>query len=208
MTVYTENVIILTKSYKNRKYCVAGINAETGDWIRLVSNDRMSNGALDDEDMICDDESIAQPLDIVRVPVCQNVSTPHQPENVLIAEGEQWEKLGRATLEDVLSLHPNTQNGYVFGNQNYKLSQDEHPGYSLDLIRVTDFTVLTERKLKANFKCNGRQYRYVSLTDPDYYQVENGTTFRCAYLVVSLPEDPHTDGCYYKFIAKVFPVDM
>ncbi len=205
MSTHIEDIIILTKSFKNRKFCVAGINADTGEWIRLVTNDEASRGALSNADMTCLDGSISQPLDIVRVPICREVGTPHQPENVLIAAGKRWAKLGQSTLADVLRLCPASRSSYVFGTQSYKLLEEELPGYSLDLIRVTNLTVFQEGRLKSDFTYNGRAYRYVSFTDPEYAQVNGKANLGDAYLVVSLPEVPHTDGYYYKFVAKAFP---
>lgn len=41
-----KKIIILTKSKKHSGYCVAGIDYETGEWIRLVSSDLETEGAL------------------------------------------------------------------------------------------------------------------------------------------------------------------
>lgn len=39
-----KKIIILTKSKKHSGYCVAGIDYETGEWIRLVSSDSETGG--------------------------------------------------------------------------------------------------------------------------------------------------------------------
>lgn len=63
-----KRVIILTKSDKNGGYCVAGIDVNTGNFIRLVSEDENSNYALSDNDLIYDDErTYVEPMDIVNV---------------------------------------------------------------------------------------------------------------------------------------------
>lgn len=42
-----KKVILLTKSLKNGGYCVAGIDYYTGQWIRLVSGNQETKGALE-----------------------------------------------------------------------------------------------------------------------------------------------------------------
>ena len=44
-----KTIIILTKSKKHSGYCVAGIDFETGEWIRLVSSDIETEGAVPNE---------------------------------------------------------------------------------------------------------------------------------------------------------------
>ena len=41
-------MIILTKSSKFSAKCVAGINVENGEWVRLVSDDVEKHGAIPD----------------------------------------------------------------------------------------------------------------------------------------------------------------
>ena len=62
-------VAILTRSSKFRGYCVAGIDLNTGEWVRFVSNDTQTHGALSRSDITYEDGSICNPLDIVLVDV-------------------------------------------------------------------------------------------------------------------------------------------
>lgn len=39
-------VAILTKSSKFGGFCVAGVDINTGEWVRFVSNDERTHGAL------------------------------------------------------------------------------------------------------------------------------------------------------------------
>lgn len=39
-------MVVLTKSSKYGKNCVAGINLVNGNWVRLVTNDESSHGAV------------------------------------------------------------------------------------------------------------------------------------------------------------------
>ena len=41
-----KDIIILTESDKNHAFCVAGIDIHTGRWVRLVTEDEDTDGAL------------------------------------------------------------------------------------------------------------------------------------------------------------------
>ena len=41
-----KEVAILTKSSKYKGYCVAGIDVNTGEWVRFVSDNEQTHGAL------------------------------------------------------------------------------------------------------------------------------------------------------------------
>lgn len=197
--------VILTKSSKNGGYCVAGIRTDTGDLVRFVSDDQQSVGALTDSDMEYQDGTVCKPLDLVRIPVLCPVPSPRQPENLLIDGRRYWEKAGEWTLPQILRLHPVERWRQVFGTYGYNLSEEEHPGYSLGLILVTNLVIQQENKTKASFFYHGSRYQYMSVTDPDYYNTPDGTQIGNACLIVSLPENTYNEK-YYKFIAKIFPV--
>ena len=78
------DVAILTKSAKNGGYCVAGIDMDTRQWIRLVSSDANSCGALFSQDLQYKDGTYCEPFDIARIPILGKHPHVYQPENVLI----------------------------------------------------------------------------------------------------------------------------
>lgn len=90
------------------------------------------------------------------------------------------------------------------------MDMDER-GYSLTLIMVSSLTISQttnnngKPKTKASFIYNGKWYSNMSVTDPDYYLVPNGTRFTNAHLAVSLPDAPIGEDFYYKFVAQIFP---
>lgn len=81
-------------------------------------------------------------------------------------------------------------------------------GHSLILVKVTGLTIFhpNERSTKATFTYNNTQYNDISVTDPDYYSVQNRWYTKNAILVMSLPESPYNGNYYYKFVAKIFPI--
>ena len=90
-----KKIIILTKSWKNGEYCVAGIDTETKKLVRLVSGDEKSYGALTNRDMITKNREIIEPLDFVKISIKNETPLEFQPENILIYVNELWEKIKR-----------------------------------------------------------------------------------------------------------------
>lgn len=198
--------VILARSTKRRGACVAGIRCDGRGLIRFVSDDADSHGALTEEEMRCASGHVCQPLDVVRVTAARPVNTPHQPENWLA--GGDWTYLGTLPQWAALSLCAVHRRGTVFGSTDRRMTESELPGFSLDLIDVCDLTIERERrhKPKVRFLYDGQAYARMSLTDPDYRDAADGERIGRAVLLVSLPDAPYTDGYYYKFVAKIFPL--
>ena len=60
-----ELFLVLTKSSKYSGYCVAGIDCKSGNWIRLITEDLQSHGAVWAEDLIYKNGRECQILDII-----------------------------------------------------------------------------------------------------------------------------------------------
>lgn len=208
-------IVILTKSAMHGGSCVAGIDIDSGNsgkWVRLVSD---ANGSSLDKNYTayCNTIGECQPLDVVSVDITGSVPIRNQQENVQI-NAKSMRKLGTCNSSQFLQIHQ-AKNQYIFGNASRFLTEEDMQyynfNYSLILVYVQNltFTISDYGKSKANFIYNGIQYKYMSVTDPEYFaeKIADGTKFDHAYLVVSMPKEPYNkDGCYYKFIAKVFPV--
>lgn len=203
-------VAILTMSSKNGGYCVAGVNVKNGNWIRLVSDNVYTHGALSSNDIKYQNGSYCKPLDVVQVPIVKAMPLEYQPENVLIDTNEYWEKIGTISLEDILEIHPPEYHTVLLGNQYSYITEVGigKVGHSLILVEVTDLTIThpNERSTKATFTYYDTQYNDISVTDPDYYYVQNHWHTDNAILVMSLPESPYNGNYYYKFVAKIFPI--
>lgn len=210
----TKEVAILTKSSKHGGFCVAGVDLDTGEWVRLVSDDVQSHGALSRRDITYEDRSICTPLDVVLVDVVEEAPLPHQPENYLIDSRKYWQKTRKCTLSDVLEVHPAEVRPYLYGNMNPFVDGEEIDDidYSLTLVNVSSLTIsqttniYNKPKTKASFIYNGKWYNNMSVTDPAFYSVSDGTSFSNAYLVISLPDTPFPEDCYYKFVAQIYPL--
>lgn len=203
-------VAILTMSSKNGGYCVAGIDLENGEWIRLVSDDVSTHGALTNDDIKYSSGKYCEPLDVVRVPIIEYLPLEHQPENALIDSTEYWEKVGTIDIENVLKIHPAEYHDVLLGNQYAYITEDGiyKVRESLILVKVSDLIISypKERSTKASFTYRGTAYSDISVTDPDFYFLSDNLEFNKAILVMSLPESPLNGKYYYKFIAKIFPL--
>lgn len=208
-----KDVIILTRSSKYKGYCVAGVDVRTGQWVRFVSNDPATNGALSLKHMQYGSRSICKPLDVVRAGVTGPAPLKYQPENYRIDPESRWKKIGRWTISDVVQIHPPEFYPCLFGNLEPYVNSRElaRIGRSLTLIQVSDLTLnrvmntQEKPKTKASFLYRGQRYRNISVTDPDHYSTPDGSRLPQAYLVVSLPNTPILGDRYYKFIAKIYP---
>lgn len=209
-----KEVVILTKSSKFGRFCVAGVDLRTGEWVRFVSDDLPSHGALSELDITFANQSVCKPLDVVSVDVVRPEPLAHQPENYLINSQELWRKTGELSIFEVLDVHPAEVRDFIYGNTNSFVDEWEIDGidHSLTLVYVSSLTIhqtinsFNKPKSKASFFYNGKWYSGMSVTDRKYYAVPDGTRYTNAYLVVSLPDTPFPENCYYKFIAQIFPL--
>lgn len=203
-------MVVLTKSSKYGKNCVAGINLASGGWVRLVTNDESSHGAVSDEDLICEDGKSVQVLDVIDAPILEACNTEIQPENVLLDLDTYIDIVGKMTIEEVLSIHPLEARDNILGNIYSYITEARvgSVGYSLTIVEVDDLEIVQEENLdgkiktKVNFKYNDTQYEDISVTDKDFYSVENGTQYDNAILVVSIGT-PY-NGKYYKFVSAIY----
>jgi hypothetical protein len=79
---------------------------------------------------------------------------------------------------------------------------DEKPEWQLlELLHVE----ISEgkRKTKANFLYQGDSYKMMSVTDPEFFHIQDGTIYNDAFLIISIGASYH--GRCYKFISGIFP---
>lgn len=69
-----KDIIILTCSAKHGGYCVAGIDTETDDWIRLVASDDLGTNEIPKYFMSYSNDTVCKPLDVVSVEIIGDLS--------------------------------------------------------------------------------------------------------------------------------------
>lgn len=209
-----KKIIILTKSKKHSGYCVAGIDYETGEWIRLVSSDSETEGAVPWEDLQYSNGETLEVYDIIMCRLLRKCGTIVQPENCLYDETVKWEKVGKSNLDEVIKIHGYDSVDYVFENEDTKLPADwifsGNP--SLCLLKVKDASIwvktFEDKKISLNFTYDDIQYKYMSISQIDllnYYRNKTDDSYPLGTVTVvfSLTDKYYWNGKYYKVVAQI-----
>jgi hypothetical protein len=108
-------IICLANSKKLSERCIAGINPETGRWIRPVYKAHPEDGRVPESIRLINGEEPAL-LDILDIPLENSgLDFGFESENLNIAQG-QWRKVGQAFPQDVLRFA--TRNSLILHNVN------------------------------------------------------------------------------------------
>ena len=204
-------MVVLTKSSKYRNYCVAGINLENGKFLRLVTNDSSIHGAVKESELTCSDGNIIDVLDVIEVSVNEHSGKNEiQPENVLLNSNESPKIIQKMSIDDVLENYGLDDNNTIFGNNCYYVLPNHVSklGHSLTLVKVEKLEVYLIKnidgviKTKANFWYKGSYYYELSVTDRNYFNINDKVCYENAVLVVSIGE-PFNEK-HYKFVSAIY----
>jgi hypothetical protein len=162
-------IICLANSYKHKGRCVAGINIDTGEWVRPLSrktsaiyNERFIDGIIDNEPNL---------LDLVEIPIGEQAPDYGcQPENKYL-NGGTWGRIRQLSTCDINQYIDNSLN--LLHNQDNKVDPDiftrmpRNNWKSLQLICVTNpnFGLNPWRKKRCIFRYSGIMYE-LKVTDP------------------------------------------
>jgi len=201
-------ILLLTKSSKRKNNgefgnCVTGIDEETMEFIRLVSD---KNG-----DSLSDDEMQFNPLDIIQCKIDGPYPIGSQVENHIV-DVSTIEKIDCRDIEYIKKLYEGNkfQRKSFFGDMNDCVVDIKSLEYSISVIMVKNLAIYRDNnsKYKADFTIGNDKANNISMTDPDYYRsAKNATKSKPirvdnAIIIASLPSNP----TYYKFIAKIFVI--
>ncbi len=209
-----KKIIILTKSKKHSGYCVAGIDYETGEWIRLVSSDLETEGAVPWKDLQYSNGETLEVYDIIICRLLRKYGTVVQPENCLYDETVKWKKVGKSNLDEVIKIHGYDSVDYVFENEDTKLPADwifsGNP--SLCLLKVKDASIwvktFEDKKISLNFTYDDIRYKYMPISQIDllnYYRIKTDDSYPLGTITVvfSLTDKYYWNGKYYKVVAQI-----
>lgn len=161
----------MANSYKQSERCIAGVDIETGEWIRPVSDreDRAITWA-----MRTINGQEPEILDVLEIPLEDyGPDEGCQPENRLLKEG-CWKKIGRITKQELLEyceddsviLHNNEDR--VEPSFFKEISKDDWK--SLQLVHNTKVKFCrhwyNRRKWRTYFKDGKGNYMELGVTDP------------------------------------------
>ncbi|CQR73278.1 hypothetical protein SOV_50600 [Sporomusa ovata DSM 2662] len=218
-----KEIILLTMSRKKGGFCTTGIDIKTGNWVRIVSDNESIQHAVTHDDMVYEDESMPQIMDIIKIKCKKYFPNYYQPENYVLNNSYYWEKTGQASIKELLQIHPSEKMPFIFHDTDRCISGtflkniNEEDRHSLILILPEDVCIHVQefpekKKVTLSFNYNGNRYRYMSITDTEFentylqYQKGNYKYNQDCLLVISLG-DIHTDQMHYKIIAKVLNAD-
>lgn len=205
------NIIILANSRKNNNRCIAGIDIQTGEWIRPCFEDG-KNGIPWNIRKVNGKEP--RLLDILSISLRKREGPHHniQPENRSIFKGA-WEKVGSINVEEIGRFIQKI--GPIFHNTDRRICIDElkrlpkDEKKSLYLIQAnvkfaTEAGYRGRRRLNASFEYCGYLYQ-MPVTDYEFESTFSSYSTRQAecLLTISLGLPFDKDNCCYKFIAGV-----
>lgn len=200
-------LLILTKSFKHKGYCVAGINTKTLQLLRLCGT-KLEAGALQEQQCIYSNGCMMRELDLVSVEICNNAPTKIQPENVNINESIKMTLIARDRYDLLHDYMMRLEKkSYIFYNTNYKLTNYEatQNNCSLMVAYISNLDICKNEsiKTKASFSYNNNLYNNISVTISNY-----NPSYEQAIAVFSLPDDTwaFTNNNYFKYISAIYPV--
>lgn len=212
-----KEIVVLAKSSKHSEYCIAGIDINSGEWIRPVSNNIYNEGSVPIADATYSNGQEVQVLDVVRIKVHKHSPTISQPENYTYDNSVKWEKIDSWKLDRVLELRGYDSPYNVFYNSGKDVDEIELNGNnSLLLLNVKNSCVFIKTfddgnsKVQFNFEYNGINYKYFKISDT---KVKNNYLDKCdgSYMfrkdltvVFSLTDKYDRTGKYYKMVAQMF----
>ncbi len=219
-----KRVLILAASAKKHGLCVAGLDLDCNRFIRLVSNNKSTDGAIP-----IFYENFIHVGDELNVKILRKSEDKFQPENYMMS-------ISTNPMDSVHLLRHHDNNSiieymkpyiydenYIFKNieRSLDIHKMQEQTSSIIWVKVTELSIYLKQsidqegnmkhKIKARFYYNHFYYIDISLTDRNFklHNLEKMPTQRIdigdAYLLMTLPHTPFgSRNLYYKFVAAVF----
>jgi len=217
-----KEIVCLAFSRKNGGNCFAGIELETGLWIRAIGG--RAGGALSDFECYMqvgnDPYAVPKKLDVIKIGFIGPERSSVQPENWKIS-GTPWGRVRQANAADIDLLKRHiTDDPEVFRGYEDRVPVEDierrPPNYSLALVRPSSLRWQSKtgyhgrRQSRGTFAVSGVTYD-LSLTDDDYAAllpqqgtgVTNGLSDRKVDMLLTISLGDAYHGNHYKLIAGV-----
>ena len=160
-------IICLANSYKNHDRCIAGINLETGNWVRPVSDLDDGRIPLGNHRIMAENINI---LDVLEIPINDRRSG-HEIENFHYHSDGSWQVVRKAEITELLSfreqalLYSEYQKSIPFS-----YFKRRSPVKTLQLIEVKQLECFQDERHKWRGIIHDNHYCvedcYFSITDP------------------------------------------
>jgi len=210
-----KDILLLAKSKKYNGYCVAGIDIDSGEWLRLKVRGRDSVPKLM---FRYNNSNEPKLLDTICVDVVQeHVGEEYHPEDVLMSGAIEHKKVNNVSLlydrvKADYEIHDTiyyNRSGCIMDEMVSRIPKEDR--YSLIIVEPTviKFYVLHTGKLCVTFSYKGKVYGDIRVTDERIlaqfsrlkYGDEAVIYSRPCYFVISLGE--LFNGYHYKLLASV-----
>ncbi|MBC0854485.1 dual OB domain-containing protein [Pantoea stewartii] len=216
--------VILAKSVKHKKFCVAGkiySKGSIGEWVRPI-NPLIDSDALTYSNIEYSSKKQPELLHITSFRYLKSEPHPIQLENYSIDSSFYWKKEGVFDKKNINILldYPQTlwANGYSSSNgvnDRFPVSSVSSPIQSLYFVYTSNLKIRIKKegidfgndlkRFRGLFSYNNVDYAFI-ITDPNVYS-EYGQLKEDTYDVggcyVTLSTAPHTDGYCYKFLTAI-----
>lgn len=216
------DIVILAASEKNGDYCVAGIDVDTGEWLRPYSHNKATKGAVPLEHITYADGSHVKLFDVVRIDFADNCHNAMQPENFFYNETERWLKIDKLTLDEIISRRGTDDRVKIFFNDDRSVIEHNldaiHKRESLLLVKASNLEIVIEqppevsnnknKRYRLNFSYNGTDYQRFAIGDTRirrYFGEKKFGTYPFAdfnFVVFSLTDKFDLNGKNYKVAAQ------
>lgn len=212
-------IVVLAKSAKYGGYCVAGIELGTNRWIRPVTHDENTQGAVPADAIVYADKTEIQPLDVVQIEFASADASEVQPENFFYT-AETWKKFGRWSMSDFEKFCGLDSTDYIFYDDARRIEPkvvstfDVDARRSLMILPVENVSVITEmsndeKKIRASFDYNGTRYERFGVGDialrEEFSARDCGEFFLAERAIATFSlAKPYKDGRCYKILAQLW----
>jgi len=218
--MFIKNLIILAESAKFGNFCVAGVDADTGEWIRPISEKPELEDAVPIDDLKYPDGSRIELLDVVEIKFSDRAAkNPIQPENFFYNQKYFWQKVGRVTLQEVIDGRGFDFRDEIFYNHSRSIMGVNVIKFdvreSLLLLPVENLFISIEdvkdhKKFFADFNYRGKKFMRFSVGDiavrNKFANSSAGKHFfkENANVVFSLTNPYRKNAECYKMLAQIF----
>lgn len=212
-------VVILALSYKNSGICLAGLNLDTYEFVRLGHDYNGICTAMNTSEMYIG-EHLLKLLDVVDVEATKMPYDGCQTENYSFVKFNTF--LYSMTYLDLNEIYKEIpKHRFAMVNNSYKVSSDNmrNVNYSLGLFKVKNLKVFLSPNAYGNlrpqssFDYNGHRYLGLSTTDANisgypyiYAPCKAPCEAKEAFIVISFPpkSDSYTEtGGYFKYVSGI-----
>lgn len=214
--------LILAVSYKYGGLCVAGLNLDTLEYVRIGYSNGDECTAIPAWKFRCqtvDGEIQLNVLDVIDIDVVKMANNGCQTENYYLKNINNYD--GSLAISDIDTIYRNLQkNSCIFLNNfdHVDIECINNLNCSLQFVKVENFTITPyidmkgNQKLQATFNYNGRKYNNIRVIDsvfsayPSCYgHAQKVCSQQNAYIMVSLPYDDWSIdfGKFYKYVSGI-----